>query len=266
MIVTRGSRVLGGALAVTMLGAVVSLVAQGSRQEHPGQYTQADIVAGSRLYGEQCASCHVPNGNAVGTVDLRRGRFRSASSDDDLKRVIARGVPNTAMPANPLSDAELTAVVAYLRSGLNVNSRAVMVGDAARGRTLFAGKGQCHSCHRVKDVGPVGMAPDLTDVALLRTPQTMHQSLVDPSSVMMPINRPVRVVLRSGETIRGRRLNEDTYSIQLINQEGGRLQSILKSDVREYDILTVSPMPSYGKTLTSEEVADLVAYLQTLRG
>jgi mono/diheme cytochrome c family protein len=28
----------------------------------------------------------------------------------------------------------------------------------------------------------------------------------------------------------------------------------------------VSPMPSFSKTLTGEEIADLVAYLQTLRG
>ena len=28
---------------------------------------------------------------------------------------------------------------------------------------------------------------------------------------MMPINRPVRLVTRAGQTINGRRLNEDTY-------------------------------------------------------
>jgi cytochrome c oxidase cbb3-type subunit III len=252
-------------IAAAFLAAGATLFAQGSREEHPGQYTQTDIVAGSRLYGEQCSSCHGATGASVTGVDLRRGRFKTASSDDDLKRVITKGVPNTAMPAIALSDAELTAVLAYVRSGLNLNGRALMIGNAARGKAVFEGKGQCSSCHRVKDTGAVGLAPDLTEVGTQRTPQSLHQSLVDPSSVMMPINRPVRIVTRAGRTIRGRRMNEDTYSVQLINDQGA-LQSVLKSDIREYEIITVSPMPSFSKTLSSTEIADLVAYLQTLRG
>jgi putative heme-binding domain-containing protein len=250
---------------VSLAIAGASLAAQGSRDEHPGQYTQADIVAGSRLYGEQCSSCHGATGGSVAGIDLRRGRFKTASSDEDLKRVITKGVPNTAMPAVPLSDTELTAVLAYVRAGLDVKGRALMIGNAARGKTVFDGKGACGTCHRVKDLGPAGLAPDLTEVGTQRTAQSLHQSLVDPSSVMMPINRPVRIVTRAGQTINGRRLNEDTYSVQLINDQG-RLQSVLKSDIREYQVITVSPMPSFSKTLTSEEIADLVAYLQTLRG
>jgi putative heme-binding domain-containing protein len=252
-------------IPVVMLTIAASLAAQGSRDEHPGQYTQADIVAGSRLYAENCSSCHGATGASVTGIDLRRGRFKTASSDEDLRRVITKGVPNTAMPAVTLSDSELTAVLAYVRAGLDLKGRALMIGNAARGKTVFEGKGACGTCHRVKDVGALGLAPDLTEVGTQRTAQSLHQSLVDPTSVMMPINRPVRIVTRAGQTINGRRLNEDTYSVQLINDQG-RLQSVLKSDIREYQIITVSPMPSFSKTLTGEEIADLVAYLQTLRG
>jgi cytochrome c oxidase cbb3-type subunit III len=259
----RWARRAAAALVVAIAGA--SLAAQGSRDEHPGQYTQADIVAGSRLYAENCSSCHGATGSSITGVDLRRGRFKTASSDEDLKRVITKGVPNTAMPAVALSDSELTSVLAYVRAGLDLKGRALMIGNPARGKSVFEGKGQCATCHRVKDAGAVGLAPDLTEVGTQRTPQSLHQSLVDPSSVMMPINRPVRIVTRAGQTIRGRRLNEDTYSVQIMNEQG-RLQSVLKSDIRDYEIITVSPMPSFSKTLTGEEIADLVAYLQTLRG
>jgi hypothetical protein len=51
----------------------------------------------------------------------------------------------------------------------------------------------------------------------------------------------------------------------LINEQG-RLQTVAKADLREYEIVQVSPMPSYRGKLTSEEIADLVAYLQSLRG
>jgi putative heme-binding domain-containing protein len=105
----------------------------------------------------------------------------------------------------------------------------------------------------------------LSDAGANRTPYSLQLSVLDPTSGMMPINRPVRLVLRDGRTIRGRRLNEDTYSIQLVD-ERGRLQTVMKSEVRDYEIDKTSPMPAYQGKLTTEEVADLVAYLLSLRG
>ena len=82
---------------------------------------------------------------------------------------------------------------------------------------------------------------------------------------MIPINRPVRAVTRDGKVINGRRLNEDTYSVQLTDEEG-RLYSLMKSDLREYNVLTKSTMPSYDKELTRDELADVVSYLLSLKG
>jgi len=82
---------------------------------------------------------------------------------------------------------------------------------------------------------------------------------------MIPINRPVRAVTRDGKVINGRRLNEDTYSVQLTDEEG-RLYSLMKSDLREYNVLTKSTMPSYDKELTKDELADVVSYLLSLKG
>ena len=42
---------------------------------------------------------------------------------------------------------------------------------------------------------------------------------------MMPINRPVRIVTKDGRTITGRRLNEDTYTVQLIDDRSGCIRS-----------------------------------------
>ena len=57
------------------------------RQDHPGQYTQAEIDAGARVYSAQCATCHGPNGDRVSGVDLRRGQFRRAVTDEDLAQI-----------------------------------------------------------------------------------------------------------------------------------------------------------------------------------
>ena len=82
---------------------------------------------------------------------------------------------------------------------------------------------------------------------------------------MMPINRPVRIVTRDGTVVNGRRLIEDTYTVQLLDDHE-KLVSLVKSDLREYTILTASPMPSYRNTLNADELADVVAYLLTLKG
>jgi mono/diheme cytochrome c family protein len=65
--------------------------------------------------------------------------------------------------------------------------------------------------------------------------------------------------------VTGRRLNEDTYTVLLIDAQE-RLVSLLKADLREYTIIKTSPMPSYKDTLTPAERADLLAYLLSLKG
>ena len=82
---------------------------------------------------------------------------------------------------------------------------------------------------------------------------------------MMPINRPVRLVKKDGTVINGRRLNEDTYSIQVMDDRE-RLHSLLKADLREFTISKTSPMPSFKNTLNSDEMADVLGYLLSLKG
>jgi putative heme-binding domain-containing protein len=248
------------ALCAVLSAPAAALYAQ-NLQDH--QYTSADIEAGSRLYANQCSLCHGPNGDGINGVDLRRGVFRRSVSDDDLSRVITNGVAAAGMPSFRFQPAELTAVLAFIRAGFDPSGTAVKVGDPGRGRTIFAGKGNCASCHRVNGVGP-RTAPELSDIGAIRTPTALQRSLLDPTGAMLPINRPVRAVTKDGKTIRGRRLNEDTYTVQLIDDQE-RLVSLTKADLREYEIGKTSPMPA-AKALSVDEVADLVAYLLTLKG
>src|SRR4051794_29895190 len=93
-------------ILIAMCAARTGVNAQLATSEHPGQYTQADIDAGSRLYTSQCTQCHGPNGDMITGIDLRRGQFRRVNSDEDLARVIMNGVPGTAMPAFSLQPPE----------------------------------------------------------------------------------------------------------------------------------------------------------------
>lgn len=229
------------------------------------QYTAADVAAGSRLYSSQCSLCHGVNGDGVAGIDLRRGQFRRAVSDDDLMRVIASGVPGSGMPAfGNLPAAEIGTLVAFIRAGFDPSGMAVKIGSPARGQALFEGKGNCSSCHRVNGVGS-RVAPDLSDVGAVRPPASLQRSLLNPSSQMMPINRPVRIVTRDGQTVQGRRLNEDTYTVQIIDSNE-QLRSFTKSELRQFEVSTTSTMPPASRLLSSEEIADVIGYLLSLKG
>lgn len=233
-------------------------------QGHPDDYGRADIEYGARLYTEHCSGCHGANGDGVAGVELRSGKFRNAVTDPQLRTVITNGFPTSGMPAFKFDPVELTGLVAYLRNMNTFDRSSMAAGDSTRGRQIVEGKGACLSCHRINSTGS-RKAPDLSDVGAQRSAGSLERSLRDPSSQMHPINRPVRIVTRDGKVITGRRLNEDTYTVQIADEEG-RLLSLAKSDLREFTISTRSTMPSYEKELTPSEMADVVSYLLSLKG
>ena len=262
----RAQSPLVGTLVSAIFG--LALLAPAFAAERPapaqGDYAPADIAYGGRIYDAQCTTCHGANGDGVGGVNLRSGIFRNAITDQDLARVIATGIQGTGMQAFKFDAAEMAGIIAYVRNMNSFDPGSAKLGDPARGRTLFTGKGGCTRCHRVGAQGS-RVAPDLSDIGAVRSAGSLLRSLTDPTSQMMPINRPVRAVLGDGKVVNGRRLNEDTYTVQLIDDQE-RLISLTKRDLREYTILTASPMPSFKDTLAPDELADVVAYLLSLKG
>ena len=252
-----------GTLAMLLTIGLAAPWAEAQAPLHDSQYSDADIAYGSTLYTSKCVTCHGTQGDAIGGVNLRSGTFRNAVIDRDLERFIRAGSP-AGMPAFRLDNAEMAGIIAYLRNMNYFDTAAVKIGDAARGRAMFEGKGGCTVCHRIGLAGS-RVAPNLSEIGAARSAGSLQRSLLDPASQMMPINRPVRAVKKDGTIIAGRRLNEDTYSVQIID-EGERLHSLLKSDLREYAIATTSPMPSYKGRLSEEEMADVIAYLLSLKG
>jgi putative heme-binding domain-containing protein len=135
-------------------------------------------------------------------------------------------------------------------------------GDPANGKVIFEGKGTCASCHRVKGNGS-HFGPDLSEVGA-RSPEQLQTSILDPDAEILPANRICRVVSKNGTTMIGRLLNEDTFSLQMIDKTE-RLISFQKADLKEFSFETKSPMPSFKDKLTAQELADVVAYLGTFK-
>jgi putative heme-binding domain-containing protein len=248
-------------VAVACLGMAGPAMGQAARGER-AKIDPGKIDTGARLYASLCVTCHGPDGNAIGGVDLRSGQYRRARSDMDLMNTILHGVPGTAMPANALPNGDLLAVVAYLHAMKDYGARAVQLGNAENGKAIFEGKAGCLNCHRVQDRGS-HVAPDLSDVGAVHSAAMLEDTLLDPDATALPGDRTIRAVTKTGEVVTGRHLNEDTFSVQIIDDHE-RLISLWKPDLREYTILK-SPMPSYRDKLTASERADLVAYLVSLR-
>lgn len=246
---------------------IAFLAAAAAAQEH--SYTQADIENGSRLYQSSCAGCHGPNGDMVPGIELLRGQFRRATSDTEIVRIIQAGIPGTTMPPSSFTEAQAGTIVAFMRSSAPASGRgagpaAVVRGDSVKGRALFEGKGECAACHRVNGKGP-RVAPDLTDIGAIRQAPELRQKLSDPNILVRPANRFVDIVTKAGAKISGRLLNQDTFTVQLLDSNE-RLVSLAKSDLQEFTFAKVSPMPSYRDKLNVEEVNDLVTYLVSLKG
>jgi putative heme-binding domain-containing protein len=208
--------------------------------------------------------CHGPDGDQVAGIDFGRGKLRRAYTDDELTGIIRNGIPGTGMPSQNMNESAARTIVAYLRSIPAMPASSLASGNAARGKTVFEGKGQCLTCHRVRDSGS-RLGPDLTDIGMLRRAIDLEKSLVEPDGTVLPQHRFVRVVTRNGTTVTGRILNQDTFTVQVMD-ERQRLLSFPRSDLREITFLRTSPMPSYRDRLTAQELADLVAYLISLKG
>ena len=135
----------------------------------PAQHATAfDVEDGARSFASTCANCHGPDGNLIGGIDLGRGQFRRSYTDNELAGVIANGIPNTAMPASPnLSEEQIERIVAFLRANAEPRPSAARTGDAARGKALFEGKGECTDCHRVAGSGS-RVGTDLSRIGRLR--------------------------------------------------------------------------------------------------
>jgi len=217
-----------------------------------------EVDAGKQLYAANCANCHGVSGDLIVGVDLGHNKFRRASTDDELVGIITKGIAGTGMPPANMGRPQALTIVAYLRSLAPMGA----AGNTAHGQALFASKG-CAGCHRVLGTGS-RVGPDLSEIGSFRKPPEIEQSILDPDASIEPDNRTFKAVTKDGTTITGRVINEDGFTLQVLDSKE-RLLSLNKADLKESSYATTSGMPSFKGKLTPEELTDLVAYLTSLK-
>jgi putative heme-binding domain-containing protein len=190
--------------------------------------------AGEYEFRINCALCHGLGARGGGRgPDLTRAHKRHAHSDAEMFQLINTGIPGTAMPANGtngqgvgMTDEEIWQIVAYIRS-VEMKAPAKPIGNAAHGKELFYGDANCSLCHMVSGKGG-RLGPELTSVGGTRTVEAIIDSVRNPSRrLAWGLTEPtkefpqeyetVTVVTADGKEIKGVALNEDNFTVQMMD-------------------------------------------------
>ena len=180
------------------------------------------------------------------------GQFRRASTDEGLFQIVAKGISGTTMPAFNLDGKQIWQTIAHIRSFHARRALAAIPGDRAKGRELF----HIHNCARCHEAN----APDLGHLARNRSGEELRRAVEDPNAEVDSAWWRIQLTLATGQSLQGRRLNEDTHSIQLLDSQG-KLRTADKSQITASRIIRTSPMPSYRGKLQPEDWNHLLAYL-----
>ena len=245
-----------------------------------GNQTSAQTADASRRpYQVRCAGCHGEDGTGGGhgpnIVEVRRPR---ATSKNEVRDLILKGIPDGGMPAFQIPFEEADAIAVFVMALKTPAAGAAAAGEAppgnpAAGEHFFAGKGNCATCHMVRGRGGV-LGPDLSAIGRDRRPAQIEQKLRDPEAAVAtpagrggrggrggpPPYRAVTVRTRNGQSIRGIAKNESAFDLQLLGMDG-KLHLLSKDQVAEV-VPEKTLMPKV--EATPDEMRNLVAYLSRL--
>jgi len=104
----------------------------------------------------------------------------------------------------------------------------------------------------------------MTNLGSRISPAGLRIILNNPPEKIRPENRLYEVTLRNGKKIRGKLLNQDPYSVQMLDVDGN-LVAYQRAQIRKSEFTDPPSMPSFKGKLSNNEITDLVAYLSSLR-
>ncbi|MGB7599495.1 MAG: c-type cytochrome [Candidatus Sulfotelmatobacter sp.] len=237
--------------------------------------------AGEYEFRINCALCHGLGAHGGGRgPDLTQAQKKHAHSDAEMFQVISNGIPGTVMPANGtngqgvgMTDEEIWQIITYIRS-VEVKASAHSAGDAAHGKEIFYGDANCSLCHMIEGKGG-RVGPDLTAVGGSRTRAAIIDSVRNPSRRLawgltestkeFPQEyETITVVTADGKQIKGVALNEDSFSVQMIDASE-QIYLLEKDKLRSFQKSRESFMPQYNPdALSDKDLEDIVAYLTSV--
>lgn len=238
----------------------------------------ANVADGKLVFNTMCARCHGVDGTGGEAASLTRQALTRVRTEDALREIIRDGIPDRGMPRLSLSDNELNQLVAYVRSlgkpATTPTDGTPAPGTIENGQAVYQRLG-CSACHIIDGRGS-SFGPDLSDSGRKHERWFLRQALLGPGESLpkgsSPVlgrgltnYLPVRVVTNDGREVRGIRVNEDAFTIQLRDPTSG-LHTFRKSDVMVLEKeFGQSLMPSYRGRVSDDDAEDLISYLRSLQ-
>ncbi len=261
-----------------MAGLLAATAGAGADDKNPFAGDAKAAKLGEYQFRINCAFCHGLSARGGGRgPDLTKAQKRHGNSDADLFRTISQGVPGTAMPAGVnggigvgMTDEEIWQVITYIRS-IQVKAPTAPLGSPGHGKELFYGSARCGTCHMVEGKGG-RLGPDLTDAGSMRSVESLVDSVRNPSRRLAQRMKEaakefpqeyetVKVTAPEGKKITGVTLNEDNFSVQMMDADE-KIYLFEKDKLKSFEKSRESLMPPYDATTLSEkDLNDLVAYL-----
>ncbi len=248
---------LGVLLAVTLVAAGARARRAGAEQVAAGGARPQDLEAGRQIYLRRCAECHGVEGKGDGPAaeymeprprDFTAGQYKlrltksgELPTDEDLTRVVSRGVLGTPMPGweGVLTEPQRRQVIAYLKTFfadfsnpdfdpakqlVEIKGEPSATPDIiARGKEVYQ-QAKCWECHGQAGRGDGPNAPTLKDDAG---------------------DRIVAADLTKGWRYKGGNTVRDIY-------------------IRMSSGINGTPMPSYLDTMRDEQRWEIAHYVRSL--
>ena len=200
------------------------------------------------------------------TVSFLRGELAR-------RRVRLKGLPADSLADLPKAEEEIRVVIAKAdpmnadqigNMSYEVAARRALQakGDAERGKALYAAQ-SCRACHTDTD-GQTPKGPHLVDIGKRYSPAELVESILKPSVKIAQGYESYGFALADGQVFTGFVVGEGASAVQ-IRESSGALRELKRLDIEERRRQEPSVMPEgVAGNLTPEQLADLVAYLQSL--
>ena len=237
----------------------------------PQSYPSPQVQAGQRLFSAQCGFCH--GRDAMGGEsgpDLTRSTLVAEDvRGDKIGAVVRNGRIEKGMPASTLSEGEVAAIVAFIHDSKDaadslvgarrsVDATDLQTGNAEAGRQYFSSA--CARCH-APNGDLAGVATRYQGLALL---QRMLYPAAGRGGGPAPAPAQVTVTLESGQTITGKLVSRDEFTMAVTDASGW----IRSWPVNKVKFTVSDPLQAHFEQLgryTDDDIHNVLAYLQTLR-
>jgi putative membrane-bound dehydrogenase-like protein len=136
-------------------------------------------------------------------------------------------------------------------------------GDAKKGESLFKAQ-SCIACHTTAD-GQTPKGPHLVEIGKRSKPDELVESVLKPSAKLAQGYETYRFVMTDGRVFTGFVVGERADAT-VIRESNGIQRELKKDEIESRVMQKQSAMPDgLAANLTPEQLADLIAYLQSLQ-